>query len=359
MSVHSVDELIAYLPYALGYHPSDELVVVGMRGKHMEVSARLPLHAEGAGPQEAPSRAYTAACRGLATMLEVMERNGIDGIHVFAFEDQLGDSDIMQSALDEVLERFAIRLRDIQILRAGRRWSPLSLDVRERVDGISLESQTHSPAVVAGLVRGRAPLTDRQAVTARVQEDPALSGAVATAVESGGLRGRRSDRLWSRVLMPQKGPDRTRGALAGLIPAQVARLLHSLNDVAWRDALIAWAGPGSLPMDKLDPSVRKRLRTHLPAPPEDPWAVLERLMEIARHAPRAHPELVAPICSVVGCVAWQLGQGSTARDAHERALEAVPEHRLSLLGLRLVLFGVRPDVPRPGQALGAVDGTAV
>lgn len=367
ISVRSIDELIAYLPYSLGHRPHEDLVIVGMRGKELLVTARLALWPDD-GPdddsllaeadadvEEIERTPFTPrAARTLArSAFETLARNGVTAVHLVAFEARRGESDVVVEAAVQAVSDFGLELFHLHVVRDGRRWSPLAPDVRERVDGIPLTDQSDSPAVLAGMVSGRAPLPNRRAVAQLVAEDPALSEHVGAAMDDGGVRRGFAARLWRRVLT---APESRGSSVAGRGPLlgapEIARLLVSLGDVHWRDGLIAWAAPGSLPMDALPERVQRALRTHLPPTPEDTHAVLERLRALARQAPASHPELVAPICTVVGCVAWHQGEGSTARDAHERALAAVPTYRLAQLGLHVVAHGLRGDVPGPGHALG-------
>ena len=123
-----------------------------------------------------------------------------------------------------------------------------------------------------------------------------------------------------------------------------------MADVHWRDAIIAWVAPGSLPLAALPATARAGLRTWLPDPVSDETAALGKLMTLARSAPSDQP-VCAHVCAVVGCIAWHLGNGATGRDAHERALIIDPAHRLARLGLRAIDLGMRPgDRPHPGSA---------
>lgn len=373
-SVHSLDELIAYLPYHLGFFPQDSLVVTALRRKALVFTARLSLHGMDELSGEPGPLLDAGQCRlGAVQLIETATRNGADAVLLFAYEDRRGEGEPLLRATAAEARRAGIRVTEQVVIHEGRRYLPRAADVRDRVDGVPLTDVGASPAITARTVLGRAPLADRSAVTAQVSEDRALSGEVAAAwgearrrggatdEDTGGseLRVRRCVGLWARTFaggaVSRQAPV---DAISALSADEVASLLASLNDVHWRDALIAWAAPGSLPLKALRPNVRRALRTHFATPPQDPHAVLHGLLALARQAPDAIPAASAPIAAVVGCVAWQLGEGATARDAHERALRVDPNHRLARLGLRMVALGIRQEsagrghVPRPGQALG-------
>ena len=70
----------------------------------------------------------------------------------------------------------------------------------------------------------------------------------------------RAGRLWQRLLADGGSPAQ----VAALSGDDRAKLLASLADVHWRDAIIAWVAPGSLPLAALPATARAGLRTWLP-----------------------------------------------------------------------------------------------
>jgi hypothetical protein len=150
------------------------------------------------------------------------------------------------------------------------------------------------------------------------------------------------------------GPDRP--PIEGLSPEEVASLALSLRDLSLRDALIAWMCPGTLPATAFDHGVMAALEGELPRPV---WArvrggkrssadreasvagrrLRSRLEHLCRCLP---PGESAPMLSVVGNLAWSLGDGAAARCALERALDLEPEYRLAQLLSRMVDLAIRP-----------------
>lgn len=347
ISVRSVDELIAVLPHSLGHQPADALVVVVLSGRTPLFTARLPLHDED-GTLSCPREVG----RQVGAIVAAALRNGGHAVHAVAFEEHRGDSDAAIEALEHHVREGGLELVDLTIVRDGRRWSPRSPDVRERVEGVSLRPHPDSPAVLLHVLRGSAPLPDRAAVRALVSEEPQRAPALcdelehrverwlAMAMSGGSRRVPRQGRLWGEVLDGRVDVE-------GLTTRQLAGLMLSLLDVDWRDALIAVAAPGSLPLGQLRPDTRRAVTRWLSRPSDDvadsgdARRRLEPLLALARRAPDAHP-LTATVCAVAGCVAWHLGLGGLAKDAHERALRIDPDLRLARLGLQVIGLGINP-----------------
>ena len=100
------------------------------------------------------------------------------------------------------------------------------------------------------------------------------------------------------------------------------------------------------PLDLVDDASSMLLAQSAPAGPvrTATWSrvVLQRLLALSRRTPDALAEEAAAICTVTACVAWGLGNGSTAGDALSRALRVQPDYTLALYLSRLVEFQVRP-----------------
>lgn len=355
ISIRSIDDLIALIPHQLGHHPADSLVLLATSGTELVVTARAALHEE-AGPDPDPEGHARAV---VTRLLAGAVRNGCDGAYAVVYESVAGDGDAVVDALARECADAGITVRDMAVVRDGRRRHPWSARRREREEGIVLPDPALCPPVVDCVVRGSAPLPDRAAITALVSEDPDAATPVSAALARVSPRGRagrfpRQGALWARVLTAPEGRTTPEVTVA-----ETARLLRSLTDVHWRDALIAWCAPGSLPVPALDPRTRRALATWLPGRPPGARVVLERLLWLLRATPDGDPA-TAVMGAVVGCVAWHHGEGAIARDALERALRADPGHRLARLGLQLVELGVRPDRgPRGGRDMDGALGRAV
>lgn len=148
--------------------------------------------------------------------------------------------------------------------------------------------------------------------------------------------------LWGRVL----APPGERGDVFQVSDEELARVALSLADKAWRDALIAWMSPVMFPLDKVDDVSAELLRTHVPSGPavtaEQSQVVLRRLLQLSRRVPDAWSHEAAAICTVSACVAWGIGNGSTAGDAVTRALRVEPDYTLAGYLGQMIEHQMRP-----------------
>lgn len=378
VAVRTLDELLAYLPFHVGFVPSRAVVVIGLRGSRLVGSGHVGFdHDRGvvgaSMTGESQETRGSSPSRAGECLIDVLVGLHVDGVVVVVFEDEPNEGADLTQAVLSAVARERVTMRELVVVRGGRRWLPRSPHVDERLEGVLIAPQRIGPAIAAAVASGASPLPDRAHVRRLVAEDTAASLPVARALEElldrdGRDRGRavsgdRAASVWGAWLTNDYGPPGGQGrVVAGrppVHPMDAARLMRSLTDVQWRDAVIAWSAPGSLPWSAVPGDVRAEFRRHFPAAPDDSREVLERLLALARAVPGHRPQLVAGVCSVVGCVAWQLGSGAIARDAFERALAADPGYRLAQLGLRVVRLGVRANDPDPGQAVGGTGQAAV
>ena len=336
-------DVVAVLPYQLGYHPQDSIVLVALHGRSVGLIERIDLPP----PQDAEQvgRVLVAPLlqdRPEAVMLVGYEtaagssRPGLDAVRRLATEADL-----------EVLDRL--------VVRDGRWFAIDCADGCCPAEGAPVPEAADTPAVAEYVGLEIAPLPGRSAIADLVAADPVLAEAVAAELgsgsepESGRLDApRRLEALsrWSVVC------DVTGGApeVAELGPAELCLLVRSLEDLALRDGLVAWLCPGALPLDSLSPDLVDALRCTLPAPTwhRSPGAgpsagagrrLLARWQSLVRSVPDDH---AAPALTVLANCAWWQGDGALARTCVDRALRARPDYRLAQLLERMLDLGVRP-----------------
>ncbi|MDT0214745.1 DUF4192 domain-containing protein [Rothia sp. ARF10] len=148
--------------------------------------------------------------------------------------------------------------------------------------------------------------------------------------------------LWAQVLAPVGD----RGDTFAVTDEDAAQLVRSLADKPWRDALVAWMSPVMFPLDKVDDDSTDLLRRSVTTGPvttsEESEVVLRRLLAMATRVPDTWPDEAAALCTVAGCVAWGVGNGSTAGDAVARALRVDPDYRLAAFLDRMIEHQMRP-----------------
>lgn len=358
-AVTSIDELVALFPYGLGFHPEDCLAFLSTRRSLALMWARIPLHHPESGmPLATPDLAVM-----VSHVVTAAAAAGADGLYAVVFERERGVGAPLLDLVGAACAQVRLRVRDVAVVHGRTRWSPWSPDDREAVEGVPLVDASASPAVIGCLLAGSAPFAGRDEVAALVRCDAAQADGVAQALTRRqtlvgcGRRAPRAGRLWRRVVGSAAGTD----VVTALTVDEVAALLLSLADRDWRDAVLAGIWPGAPDLVGLPAGLQHTARRWLRPSEVAPGRVLlDRFLALARRTPPEAPAAVAAICSVVGHVAWSLGQGAIARDAYERALQADPTYRLAQLGFHIVARGVRPERgPAAGHLLGSAAAKAV
>lgn len=359
-------DVLAVLPYQLGFHPRDCLVAVSLNGTRMGLVQRIDLP-----PPEHVREA-------VAAMIGPLRQDKPTVVLLIGFEEVEGASRPMLEELSEVCADSGIWVQNRMAVRGGR-W--FDLDCTEGCcppEGRELPTPSEVPAVAEFVGRGICPLPDRSALADRVEiRRPALTRTVsALAAEWLGLRvgavdARFSDdedselelrdaeselhecraselAVWARVLSDQDDAEQVQA----FPPQDLALLAVSLTDVDLRDGLVAWLCPGTLPVDLIDPTLRKQLQRALGEPA---WSDLgrrdiEQVMALQRIEHRLcelcavlADEWAAPALTVLASYTWWRGDGALTRIALDRALTVDPRYRLALLLERMVDLAIRPD----------------
>lgn len=377
VKISTTEELLAVLPHQLGYHVSDSVAVLMVTDKIVGPVARTDI------PDERDVR--EASTNVLASLLRVQPQLAM----LVGYESVPGESRSMMHALHAGLRRADVGIIDHVTVRDGRWWGwccrpqdQLDGLLPDHLDGHPMAEEAAVPAVAEFIARGSAPLPGRGALHDLVTEDPLASGGVGDAledlwddvvhridpegvmevplddVEDLGLvddvadaRARaarwiddvdRATEVWARVL----APEGERGDAFEVSDTEVARAVRSLVNKGWRDALISWMSPVMFPLDLVDDGSQVLLVAAAPHGPatssEQSETVLRRLLSLARRVPDEWSHEAAAICTVTACVAWGVGNGSTAGDAVTRALRAEPGYTLAGYVVRMVDHQLRP-----------------
>ncbi|HET7821383.1 MAG TPA: DUF4192 domain-containing protein [Ornithinibacter sp.] len=365
-------DVVAILPYQLGYHPRDSAVVISLRGKQVGLVARTDLP-----PDEHVDEV-------VSTLMGPLVRDGATSVIVVGYEDAPDTSQPLLLALVERLERAGIHVVDVAVVREGRRYSAICSDPCCPPDGVALPDPADVPGVAEYVALGRSPLRSRGDVEGLVAPEPWRCLGVERAIDTRSRMPRarrRSVAAWRAVLDPgergRRPPDRR----------AVADLALGLADIPWRDGLIAWLVPSVLSTEEIDPRVVSLLRSSMPTwggmgaaaehrvmgvrvgervgerAARDALTVerddlLHRLLALCRSVPDECPDEAAAVCTVAAHVAWVGGDGAITRAAVERALRLAPGYRLARLLNGLVENGLRlPPITRAGHATSPLDRT--
>jgi len=384
-------EVLTVLPYQLGFHPADSLVVVSLHGTRMGLVQRIDLP-----PSEHSSLA-------VAAMIAPLRQDLPESVILIAFEDHEGDSRLMMKKMAGACRGQGVAVAGRIAVRGGR-WFDLACDKACcPPEGLPLPAPGAVPAVVEFVGREICPLPDRSALAELLEpKSPIMSLAVSRfarewsqlrlavmdveAAEAGepdlaaadagerdvgstrcpgpgrdlgdlaigtrevDLHGFRAKELavWSRVLCDEDGAVPMRE----VPPRDLAVLAVSLTDVHLRDALIARLCPGTLPREQIDPILFAQVSRALPQPPRREGEAGElaqvigrqrierRLCELCAALPDAW---AASALTVLASFTWWRGDGALTRVALDRALRTNPHYRLAQLLERMVDLAIRPE----------------
>jgi hypothetical protein len=394
ISLRGPGDLLATLPFHLGYHPEDALVVVAMEGNTLAFVQRLDLP-EAKDVQDA-----------VGVLMSPLLRHRPDGVFLLGYEAVEDASSLALRVLRESCQDAGIHVLDVLVVRAGRWFAPLCIDGCCPPEGAHLPAPHEVPAVAEFVGMERSALPSRRALDELLAPDPELQAAVARecrrlAPESHRPQGshrpptkRGKSTRTSAADRAARRPGQTREAaldiqrleaalslwamvcdvgarrppLEGLSNEELARLAMSMRDVHFRDALIAWTCPGSLPLTMLPEKLARVMERTLPSPawsrrgtgtsegcPSIPakgsqvYVAAQRFESRLRWLCRAVPEPDLPaMLTLLANFCWWRGEGAAARVALDRAMAIDPDYRLARLLMRMLDLAVRPGEASQG-----------
>lgn len=374
--VSGLGELIATVPYQLGYVPGPGVVTVAMMNGQVIGVLRVPApdpasqwaNMPHGGPPERtqpidwaglPEHVWDAAHRGLADALirSRPEEGGAACAFVFGYEEVEGDALVGLDRMLGVCDELGLLVLDAVVVRDGR-WQTAPGGPWEDVPDVSTV-----PAVAAFVLEGRAPAPDRGTVGAYLAEDPTRSEAIADAVDELAKAVARDDENERRTSRKRKH----RGCAAARKPAGVQRieregllgmkewiaapgiarrgqspertaaalLLLCLTD--WRDVMYSVVAPSLLeamyPKTQWTQEMMSR-RAALSGCSDD---VVDLLSDVAPLAPAG---LRGELCAVIALGAWVHGNGVLASAAAEESHRDHPGQTMAELVLSCLDHGV-------------------
>ncbi|MEH0822446.1 MULTISPECIES: DUF4192 domain-containing protein [unclassified Micromonospora] len=315
LTVRSPADLLAAVPYLLGFHPADSVVVVAMRAQRVVFAARADLPERGADPR------LPAGHLG-----DVLRRQDADAATVLGY----GPAERVTPTVDAV--RAALTAAGLTVLEAlrvtdGRYWSYLCAEAACcPPDGTPYDPGS-SEVSAAAVFAGQVALPDRAALTAQVA--PA-DGPDRAAMRQAGVR---AERRLLTLLEEAPAADLLGGRAvrkAGVAAVRAALRAHRRGERLTDDE-VAWLS---------------LLLTHLPVR-DHAWERTDgREEDISLWGDvlrRAEEELIAAPASLLAFAAWRAGQGALAAVALERALAAHPDYSLAQLLDDLLRRGVPPS----------------
>ncbi|MFH5823027.1 DUF4192 domain-containing protein [Georgenia sp. AZ-5] len=333
-------DLLALVPYRLGFHPERSTVLVSVVvtaagrdevGLVARVDTADLLHPVG-GP---------GVARGLARHLE---EDGADAVLAVFYTDldagerslspELAQArEVLQKALGRVLDPWAV---------GPDSWGHLACAGCCPAQGRSLQDLTGSEVAAVMVLAGRS--------AARRRDDLAVGRAAAgpravaaRAAEHAGVA-RRQERPGARRLDASGRWDRALGAAEARVPgpAVLGGLLDSLADRVVRDAVLARTLDGGSRPVRHYLDARQVARAFDAAGPPVPGAVEPAMAlagAVAAHAPDGG---AAPALGMLAFLAWWSADGARADVLARQALDEEPGYALAELVVTALLQGMPP-----------------
>ena len=310
LKISSPAELLAAVPYLLGFHPSDSVTVVAFRGGRVHFAGRHDLP-----PPDSDSDDARAAAAHLAA---VVAREAADGAVVIGYGAPARVTPaVLRTA--EALRRVDVPTFDVLRVTGGRFWSYLC----DGDDGCPDEGwpcpPEHSAIAAAATYAGHVALPDRDTLVAQLAPVGGAAMAAATV--------------------------RARERLSGLADrdAGVGRRVHRAGRTAVRDAERRYRSGGRLSDDEVawlgvllaDVAVRDYAWERVGL---DPWQ-LTLWTDVVR---RVEPAYVPAPAALLGFAAWRSGVGALAWAAVERSLEQDPAYGMAQTLREILTYAVSP-----------------
>lgn len=323
--VRSPADLIIAVPYLLGFHPTESVVVVAMRDRQLIFAARADLPASGEGPAE------------LADQLTlVIYRQGADAVAVLGYGRPERVTPVVDAVRTAVI-RCGLRVVEALRVTDGRYWSYLCTEPGCcAAEGIPYDAVT-SEVAAAAVFAGEVALPDRAALAALVAP---VGGTARAAMGEAIVRAR--ERL-SALLSPASdavvGEELLRSA--GQAAVRTALDRHRVgsrltdDEVAWLSLLLA-----ELPV-----------RDHAWERTDGTDAHVALWTDVLT---RVEPDLAAAPACLLAFAAWRAGRGALAVVALDRAFAVRPDYSLAHLLDDMLRRGVPPTTldgwPRLGRS---------
>lgn len=313
LRVTSPAHLVAVVPYLLGFHPRDSLVVVGRREHALLFAARRDLP-----PADTPFAEVTGFAQHIAS---VVARQSIDSVILFGWTDERSSGAALVAAVADALLEVGIPVSEQLRVADGRFWCYLCTDEGccpsegRPFDAEAAEIRRSAGFEVFGsrdaLVASVAPVDDEGMRVATLAADRRLEELAARTDAGAG---------------PLLGAIRRAGARAVGVAMARHRDGGTLDDdeAAWLSVLLAHTPVGEYALEHAD-AVGWQV---------DLWADLLR---------RTRPELAAMPAVLLAFTAWRTGQGALASVAVDRALDADPTLGIARLLDNVLTDGIPPS----------------
>jgi len=305
-------DMLAAIPYLIGYQPNDSVVVLAMSGRRLYFSVRDDLPPPDAGE----------VADAVDSIRGMVVRPGVSGVLLTAFGSEDRSLPVLLG-LHEAFDNAEIDVLELLRADGGRYWSYLCGDPGCcPPDGRPYDIHA-SPVPAEAVVAGCVALPDREAYLGLLEPE---TGPALAAVERATAAAR--DRL--RALEPQ-------GQVAVLVAGCVAidealqrqrtggRL--DADELAWLTVLLTVEAVQSMALSRVIEE------------PDDVTLHRALWMDVFRRA-----ALFAAPGALFACASWRYGETPLARLALDRVLAAEPGSPVAVALHHLIVAGLPPSV---------------
>jgi hypothetical protein len=322
LRLRSPVDVLAAVPYLLGFHPADSVVVLGLRARRLVFHVRGDLPAADASPEQVEADARYVA--------EVLGRQPVSTVLVVGYGSADRATPMLYALRDMLLAK---RIAITEMLRAagGRYWSYVCASAECCPPEGTPYDVSGSRIAAEATFAGRVALPDRQALE-RLLGPPegnrlvAIERATDRAEQRmSALLDRVSDADAASELLLSTGNRAVSRAIARhaagsrLTDDEVAELSLLLAAVGVRDGAWTRISPANA-----DHDLHVRLWTDVVS--------------------RAFPDHVAPAASLLAYAAWRAGDGVIAAIAVDRALAADESYGMAQLMAEVLHHAISPSM---------------
>jgi hypothetical protein len=322
LRLRSPADVVVAIPYLIGFHPSESVVVLGCGGETGTYAIRLDLTAKDALVEHV---AALVARRGSADVI-------LAGY---------GPGDRVTTVVERVrdhLTRHGVRLREALRVEAGRFWSYLCADpICCPPEGTWVDTSA-GPVAAEATAGGLVALPDRRELERMIE--PSRGEGMRQATE----RAERRLATWAQIAV-NAVPSRMIDEGVPLVLSLIDRARAGLSPPTDEEA--AWLGV-------LLTSLRVRDEAWVRMDEESLTVHMHLWRNILRRV--APPYAAAPAC-LLAFAAWRAGEGALANIALDRALAADPYYSMARLLHELFISGLPPWSIPAGLTSEQLDGT--
>ena len=308
--VKTPHDLLAAVPFLIGYHPSDSLVMISVKSDALEMAMRIDF------PINPPAGAYQL----LASHLQ---RDNAEAALIMAYEPSDNDSgEEVLTNIAAAVSELDIPIRELMLVRDGR-WRSMLCDDLSCCpqEGNEIIDFRNSRITAEQVANGKVlPFSNSEGLAHSIAEcaiakDPEWSAKVASFQvdpDDQDLNAKQRDGAEAVLLLADFFNQEGKCDDLDLM----ARVLGRLSDIQVRDYALGCHDQESM----------------------DSYQTMWR--ELLKVAPKGY---VAPVATLFAAIAYENGEGALAHRALDRAIEDQPEYSMSRLLRRVFSSGWPPS----------------